>query len=427
MSWRGVWSQECIACHNTLPHATMLYDELYGPGLPAYQGKLSDRVLPPSRMWPARRAIEPALARALADEIRFLGGEAACGRGVQRVLPAAATDDGEAARRHAPRRARHRLRGLPQRRARARGGSDGRSRRSSSAAPLFDVTPPRGQAGTRAQWINHTCAKCHTVLFTHYPWTWEGGERKRSIPGGSSTSSGEGRDYQLGGCSTQMACTACHDPHAADPREKLAALATPRGQSRCARSATRQSRPRRSRSTRITSRSAGRLHRVPHGEEEHGPRLRADPLPPHRLADRDRAASLGDRPLECALCHADKSVEQLVVDDGAVVGQALRPRRAEARCTATTSASTCMRATLERGKPHEQAVAIAMLGEAKDATAIAAIEPMLCARLSARPLLRAARAADDHRRSGRDRCRRAPPRTSSAPRTRGSEQWQRAR
>ena len=73
--------------------------------------------------------------------------------------------------------------------------------------PLFDVTPPRGQTGTRAQWINHTCAKCHTVLFTHYPWTWEGGERKERMPGGSSISSGEGRDFQLGGCSSQMACT----------------------------------------------------------------------------------------------------------------------------------------------------------------------------------------------------------------------------
>ena len=36
-----------------------------------------------------------------------------------------------------------------------------------------------------------------------------------------------------------------------------------------------------------------------------------------------------------------------------------------------------MRATLSRGKPHEQAVAIATFGELKDRTAIAPIEPML--------------------------------------------------
>ena len=35
-----------------------------------------------------------------------------------------------------------------------------------------------------------------------------------------------------------------------------------------------------------------------------------------------------DRPLECALCHADKSVGELVGDDGALVGQALRSRGA---------------------------------------------------------------------------------------------------
>src|SRR5580698_977635 len=52
MSWQGVWSQECIGCHNTLPLATMLYDDLYGPSLPPYQGKMQDRVLPASRTWP---------------------------------------------------------------------------------------------------------------------------------------------------------------------------------------------------------------------------------------------------------------------------------------------------------------------------------------------------------------------------------------
>jgi HEAT repeat protein len=36
-----------------------------------------------------------------------------------------------------------------------------------------------------------------------------------------------------------------------------------------------------------------------------------------------------------------------------------------------------IRATLERGKPHEQAAAIGVLGEAKDKTAVAALVPML--------------------------------------------------
>ena len=221
MSWRGAWAKECISCHNTLPLATMLYDELYGPGLPAYQGKLSDRVLPASRIWPARARDATGLVRALDDEIRFLGDTPPAGADLHATLPAAATTmerrlDGahlvelgigceachNGARVHA---------------------ADPDVRPSFAVrSAVVEVDPPRGQGGTRAQWINHTCAKCHTVLFTHYPWTWEGGARRKGTPGGSSISSGEGRDFQLGGCSTQLACTRCHDPHVEDPPAKLA-------------------------------------------------------------------------------------------------------------------------------------------------------------------------------------------------------------
>ncbi|MBA3397571.1 MAG: hypothetical protein H0T89_33415, partial [Deltaproteobacteria bacterium] len=79
MSTRAVWSKECIGCHNTLPLATMLYDELYGPSLPGYQGKLSDRVMPKRRAWTAASLDDAGLTRALAAEIRFLGGEPPAG------------------------------------------------------------------------------------------------------------------------------------------------------------------------------------------------------------------------------------------------------------------------------------------------------------------------------------------------------------
>ena len=39
MATKGRWSRECLPCHNTLPLATMLYDDL-DPKVPAYQGKL---------------------------------------------------------------------------------------------------------------------------------------------------------------------------------------------------------------------------------------------------------------------------------------------------------------------------------------------------------------------------------------------------
>ncbi|HWU91103.1 MAG TPA: hypothetical protein VN253_27745, partial [Kofleriaceae bacterium] len=90
MSANGVWSRECIACHNTLPLATTLYDELYGPDLPTYQGKLSSRLLPESRLWRAAPRDEDALARALADEIRFLGGAPPADAGWRALLPVAA-------------------------------------------------------------------------------------------------------------------------------------------------------------------------------------------------------------------------------------------------------------------------------------------------------------------------------------------------
>ena len=38
---------------HTLPLATNLYDDLYGPDLPGYQGKLSDRVIPAQLAWTA--------------------------------------------------------------------------------------------------------------------------------------------------------------------------------------------------------------------------------------------------------------------------------------------------------------------------------------------------------------------------------------
>ena len=85
----GRWSRECLPCHNTLPLATMLYDDI-DPRVPSYQGKLSDRVIPASRAWAARAIDEPGLGRALGDEIAFLGGAPAEGTALHDQLSAAA-------------------------------------------------------------------------------------------------------------------------------------------------------------------------------------------------------------------------------------------------------------------------------------------------------------------------------------------------
>src|SRR5205814_9252685 len=85
---------------------------------------------------------------------------------------------------------------------------------------------------TGAESINRACARCHQVLFTRYPYTWEGGLRRHE-PGGSHITSGEARDFLLGGCARQMSCVTCHDPHGTDDTARLQALGTPAGNGTC--------------------------------------------------------------------------------------------------------------------------------------------------------------------------------------------------
>jgi predicted CXXCH cytochrome family protein len=376
MSWRGVWARECIPCHNTLPYVTMLYDELFGPNLPGYQGKLSDRLLPPSRTWDTQALDEHGLARELAAEIELLGGEPPADRGLREMLPAAATtmremlDGSRVVEFGVGCEACH------------NGARD--HAEEPTVVPTFEprsslvgITPPRGMTGTRAQWINRACARCHTVLFTRYEWTWEGKQRRAQHPGGSSTNSGEGRDYQLGGCATQMACTHCHDPHAADAPGTLAKQATPAGNALC--TGCHQQ---------MASAKAIEMH-THHAEGSAGAACIAchmarkntgldyELVRYHRIGSPTEPRRVtGDRPLECALCHADKSVEELVSTMESWWGK--RYDRAALRALyGEDLAVNALRATLALGKPHEQAVAIAMFGDVKDASAVELLVPML--------------------------------------------------
>src|SRR5262249_59053918 len=40
-----------------------------------------------------------------------------------------------------------------------------------------------GPPETRAEAVNRTCLRCHTVLFSQYVWTWEGGHRDATAGG----------------------------------------------------------------------------------------------------------------------------------------------------------------------------------------------------------------------------------------------------
>lgn len=373
MSVRAVWANDCIPCHNTLPQATMLYDELYGPGLPAYQGKLSDRLLPQSLLWRVSSRGDAQLAAALHEEIEFLGGDPAPDRSLRGTLPAVATatnvhlDGGKLVELGIGCEACH-------------NGSREHVANTTvlptfaTASPLVRVEPPNSAVATRAQWINRTCAKCHTVLFTRYPWTWEGGERKRD-PGGSTTNSGEGRDYQLGGCAKEMACTTCHDPHAQDPTAALDKLATTAGNALCVGCHAT-----------YASAAAQQAHSH-HAPESAGNACIGCHMPKknmgldyalvryHRIGSpTDKRRVGGDRPLECALCHADQSVAQLATTMERWYGKPI-DRAALTRLYGDDLGVNVMRATLSRGKPHEQVVAMMAMAEAKLPGAVAAIAP----------------------------------------------------
>jgi hypothetical protein len=89
----------------------------------------------------------------------------------------------------------------------------------------------------------------------------------------------------------------------------------------------------------------------------------------HRIGSpTDPARVLGDRPLECALCHVDRSVRALV--EAMEAWWPVRYPRQRLEELYGSLDANAMRATLERGKPHERAVAIATLGEARDKSAV---------------------------------------------------------
>ena len=394
-----IWSRTCIFCHNTIPEMDRLFGTIAGPGAPGYQGESVDRWLPGDRRAHVQVTDEGAFALAAGAEIARLGGVAA---GPAESAPATARravdvvrsgfDGGallevgigcEACHGGALEHTRDpRVHPsfvpvapwldvapapMPSR-------TGARSAPALALAPAPALAPASAPALARsaadAQSINRVCARCHQVLFSRYPFTWEGGRRDLAA-GGSHINSGEARDFLLGGCAGAMACTNCHDPHGGDPDERrraLAALATPAGNAAC---------------TGCHSELAdrGRLKDHAHHDPDgaggscvacHMPRknmgLDGTLTRYHRIGSpTDAARVLGDRPLECALCHADRSVGSLV--DAMERWWPVRYPRQRLQELYGSLDANVMRATLELGKPHEQAVAMATLGAARDRSA----------------------------------------------------------
>jgi predicted CXXCH cytochrome family protein len=244
-------------------------------------------------------------------------------------------------------------------------------------SPFLEARPEAAREITRAEEVNRVCARCHQVLFSRYPFTWEGGERRHN-PGGSSITSGEARDFLLGGCARRMSCVTCHDPHTSDRSTDLERLGTVAGNAICVRCHGQYAAP---------AALAGHAHHDPGGAGAsciacHMPRknmgLGYALTRYHRIGLPDDPARVErDRPLECALCHPGKTVSELVGSMESWWGRRY-DRVALAGLYGDLDARP-LEATLVRGKAHEQAVALATLGAAGVKTAIPGVRSRSCA------------------------------------------------
>ncbi|HEY1957903.1 MAG TPA: cytochrome c3 family protein [Polyangiaceae bacterium] len=371
-----VWNRTCIFCHNTEPYLDDMLGGLLGDLSPserrhaAYQGELVDPLLPAGHRWPAIIEDPGALKDALDDEIAHLGGARESGSVAAVAM-------------HAIRTTRDRFAaddlievgiGCES----CHGGSIEHARDPS----VHTSFAPHG-AGVRfsgsdepAQRINRTCARCHQVLFSRYPYTWEGGLRDADPPGGSEINSGEGRDFLLSRCSKRASCTLCHDPHSPqDTAKEGDAICT-----QCHAS--------------LASGAAQRAH-THHDPAGAGGRCVACHMPKknmtldlrlgryHRIASPNEPAKMLDRPLECALCHGDWTVRKTADEMEKLWGK--RIDRAVLDGVYGDLDQNVLDATLARGKPHEKAVAMSLLGDRKDKRAARAISAEL---LNEYPLVR---------------------------------------
>jgi len=356
-----VWKTGCIFCHNTAPSLSLLLDDIYGPGAHTYQGSVSVD-LPDEKRPRYVVSNEDELKAALASELTQLDrARDLSGYDLKRALTVSidATREGfeeknlielgigcEACHGGAREHARDPMHVRPSMAVRS---------------DFLRVTNPSGQTPTHAEDINRTCSKCHTVLFSRYPYTWEGQSRRHG-PGGSSINSGEARDFLLGDCTSQLSCVSCHDPHTEDPKSALTALAGAKGDELCAGCHQKYQ---------GAEALRAHTHHAPTSEGSHclnchmpqkNMGLAYELTRYHRIGSpTDRARVEGDRPLECALCHTDKSVETLVSTMERFWGKRY-DRDALRKLYGENLGINALEAALTLGKPHEQGTAVAIAG-----------------------------------------------------------------
>lgn len=358
-----VWNQTCIFCHNTVPYLSTVLGALAGTS--GYQGEVLDPLLPSAMRAKYIVTDQGRMGEAIDREAKRLGGSARSLREAVAVtrsrfranhlvevgIGCESCHLGAAEHVANPQR-------LP-------------SLEPRSAA--FTVKPAKA---TKAEVVNRVCARCHQVLFSGYDPTWEGGSRKKG-GGGSHINSGEARDLMLGACASKMSCVDCHDPHAPDSTDKLRAADAAKQDALCTKCHDK-----------YATADALKAHSH-HDPAKEGARCLNCHLPKKNMSldgnlsryhhvgsPNDMTKVLSDRPMECALCHADRSVRELATtmtrwwkkpyDDGSLE-----------RLYGSMDANV-MLATAERGKPHEQAVAFQILGDARVKAAV----PVLAGQLT---------------------------------------------
>ena len=379
----AVWRETCIYCHNTTPFLTTVLDDLYGEGSPKYQGSLHDTLLPAERRLRFEVRDADALVDALDDEVDRVGGPPlgdgrdAGGDPVRSALARAIratwarSDEGYLVELGVGCEACH-------------GGSREHvadpERTMPSYRPvsaLFTVSAAggrraRGGAGagdgaevSRAHWIRSSLRAVPQRpvlgLRVHV-----GGRRApRTRPR---------RQPHQHAARRATSCSAAARARWRAPRATTRTRATTHARSRAsarpqatrsARLATASSRPpARCARTRTTIRPAraARASRCHMPRKNMGLAYRLTRY--HRIGspnERDRVER--DRPIECAVCHTDASVESLVTTMERWWGGRFS-RNALVALYGEDLGVNVLERTLARGKPHEQAVAVGALGDA---------------------------------------------------------------
>src|SRR6185369_9201175 len=190
-----VWKTGCIFCHNTAPTLSLLLDDVYGEygqRAHSYQGSASVE-LPDDKRPHYAVSDEAALKRALSAELSYLGSSREIANyDLKRALTVSIDGTRDAFdERH--------LVELGIGCEACHGGAREHTHDPGAIRPSLSlrsdflrVTDANGTPPSHAQDVNRTCAKCHTVLFSRYPYTWEGRTRRHD-PGGATINSGEAR------------------------------------------------------------------------------------------------------------------------------------------------------------------------------------------------------------------------------------------